>query len=127
MNERVKTLLEEVEELKGETVRCLDKDNRYYNSSFREMVYNLLKEHVGLDHVGPVIETVLKFVNKKADKLPCEKTIRTMNIERLHLAQDQLCEEFSQKSTRWLIMLPTKVFAGEDMKQFKKMSREWTR
>ena len=87
-----------MEELKGETVRCLDKDNRYYNSSFREMVYNLLKEHVGLDHVGPVIETVLKFVNKKADKLPCEKTIRTMNIERLHLAQDQLCEEFSQKS-----------------------------
>ena len=61
------------------------------------MCYELKKQHVGLSHISPVIESVLKFAGKKVSQLPKESTLRNMNKERLILAQAQLADEFKDK------------------------------
>ena len=71
--------------------------NNSYTTEFREMCYELLKEHVGLRHIGPVITSVLRFANRKVTNLPSETSLRTMNKERLALAQRQLAEQFIEK------------------------------
>ena len=75
-----------------EWAKCFDEERKCFTSSFRILVYELLKEHVGSEHVSNVIKSVFKFLNKEADKLPSNTTIRTMNIERLRICQTQIAE-----------------------------------
>ena len=55
LKELVKTLEDRIEELKVHTIETYDKSKKLYTTPFREMCYELLKEHVGLSHIGPVI------------------------------------------------------------------------
>ena len=102
LQEELKSLEDELSNLKNETVTCYDSEKNCFKSEFRMLVYTLLQEHVGLDHINPVINAVLGYVNKTTDRLPCEKTIRTMNIERLHLSQTQLAEDLVEKKNTTL-------------------------
>jgi len=83
LNEKILCLEETIRKLKDETIVTQHKQSHAFTSQFREMVYKLLQEGVTNRQVGPVIEAVLAFANKKVDNLPSEKTIRNMNSERL--------------------------------------------
>ena len=83
LNEKILYLEETIRKLKDETIVTQHKQSHAFTSQFREMVYKLLQEGVTNRQVGPVIEAVLAFANKKVDNLPSEKTIRNMNSERL--------------------------------------------
>ena len=95
LNEKILYLEETIRKLKDETIVTQHKQSHAFTSQFREMVYKLLQEGVTNRQVGPVIEAVLAFANKKVDNLPSEKTIRNMNSERLGQSKQQCSEKLS--------------------------------
>ena len=82
--------------MQNEVIVLLNRDTKTYTKGLQTCVYSILENHVGAKHVGPVINTVLSLVNKKANKLPCVSTIINMNLQRLVLSQIQLAEILSQ-------------------------------
>ena len=104
LREQLKEMETEVAELKAKKNKnkkdTYDATSRCYTPKFRQMVYKLLQEHVGLDHISPVIQAVFEFCDHETDKLPSEKTYRRFNLERLKLSHVQLSEELpDQKYT----------------------------
>ena len=81
-------LHEKVQE--SDIVNLFDNECKIYTHMLQECVYKLLSHNVTTSHVSPVIEIVLKLVNKKPNKLPSTSTINNMNVQRLILAQKQL-------------------------------------
>ena len=75
-----------------------------------EILNTLLSHNVTTSHVSPVIETVLKLVNKKPNKLPSTSTVNNMNIQRLILAQKQLGEEYAVKKNTTILSDETTKF-----------------
>ena len=94
----------------SESVIIFNDDSRVYKSELQECVYTLLSHNVTTSHVSPVIETVLKLVNKKANKLPSTSTVNNMNIQRLMLAQKQLGEEYAVKKNTTILSDETTKF-----------------
>jgi len=54
---------------------------------------------VSTEYYSAVIETVLKLVNKKANKLPSVSTIQNWSLERGLLARKQIAETSSSENT----------------------------
>ena len=115
LREQLKEMETEMSELKGKkkSIENYDVTSRCYTPKFREMVYKLLQEHVGLDHISPVIQAVFEYCGNVCDKLPSEKTYRRFNLERLKLSHIQLAEELPDKSC-------TTIYSDETSKKSEK-------
>jgi hypothetical protein len=78
--------------LQNDTVFLYNEDKNEYISELHACVYTLLNNHVATEHVSCVIESVLKLVDKKANKLPSKSTIKNWALERSFLARKQISE-----------------------------------
>ena len=56
-------------------------------------IYSLLDNDVAYQNISPVIESVLKIVNKKSYRLPAVNTVQNWSIERGVIAQKQIIEQ----------------------------------
>jgi hypothetical protein len=65
--------------------------------------------------VPVVISAVLKMAGLKAYKLPCRTTVLNISLQRLYLAQVQLCEVFSEKEDTVLLTDETSKFGSKFM------------
>lgn len=82
---------EEIEKLlerEGETI--MTSKGGVYTPEFRCLIYSLLGYNVPHHHIADVIRDILAIANKRASTLPTDKTIGTMNLERLTLSQKQI-------------------------------------
>ena len=73
----------------NEIINVFDEDSKRYSPSLKECVYELLQCNVIAGKVSNVIQSVLKMVGMKANKLPCNSTVLSMNLQRLYLAHSQ--------------------------------------
>ena len=74
-----------------------DSQEGAYNADCQKCVYDLLDLGVSASKVGPVIDRVLKLAGKPCDRVPSKSTVLTMNIQRLHLAQEHIGEVLAEK------------------------------
>ncbi|MES9902781.1 MAG: hypothetical protein ABW168_08870, partial [Sedimenticola sp.] len=80
-------------------VNIFDDVTKKYELPVHLCVYSLLDNHVSSEHVGPVIESVLKLVNKKPNKLPCASTVDSWSVERGILSKKHLSENSEKVNT----------------------------
>lgn len=91
-------------------VNLFDDECKSYTPDTQECVYALLNLNVTTSKVPHVIETVLKLVNLKPNKLPSFQTVNNMNIQRLLLAQKQVGEVLPDKDNLCLLSDETSKF-----------------
>ena len=104
-----------IEDNNSKEVSVFDEHRNVYSLELRNCVYSLLQNNVSASEVGPVIDTVLKIVDMKVNKLPSRSTVLNMNIQRLALAQKQLSDEFSTKQNTTLLTDETSKFGKKYM------------
>ena len=105
-------LLKDIDE--QERTVCVFEDRKYTNH-IKQCIYKLLGLNVSASKVTPVIETVLKIVNIKANQLPSKSTVLDLNLQRLFLAQKQISEVFAKEKNTTLLTDETSKFGARYM------------
>lgn len=80
------------DEFNKQEITVYDADRNCYSTELHACVYTLLENHVSAVKKGPVINAVLKLVDKQLNKVPSPSTIHNMNLQRLHISQKQIAE-----------------------------------
>lgn len=87
------------EDISSDTVELYNKEGREFTFQAQRCVHALLSENVATNRVGNVITEVLKLAGKTADRVPSQTTVRSMNIQRLLIAQKHVAEDLSSKKS----------------------------
>ena len=77
--------------------------SRCYTTECQKCVYELLNHNVSVSKIGAVIKSVLAVTGKVCDRVPSKSTVLEMNLQRLHLAQQQLGEVFASEQDTCLL------------------------
>ena len=96
-------------------ITVFDEDTQKFLPHFKQCVYVLLQLNVSAAKVSNVVTSVLHMINIEANKLPSKGTILNMNVQRLCLAQKQLCGIFSSKDNATLMTDATSKFGSKFM------------
>ena len=104
LKEEVKDLNIEINKLRKSKTHFENNTVSGFKDNFRILTYNLLEQHVGLEHITPVIKAVFQYStpNYTYDKFPSERSYRRMNLERLKLSQIQIAEDFCKEENTCL-------------------------
>lgn len=76
----------------NDTVMLYDETAKVCNKDSQQCIYALLENNMTTSKVTPVIETVLKLVNLKPNRLPCLSSVNNTNIQRLILSEKQVSD-----------------------------------
>ena len=84
-------------------IELFDRESATYTSDCQMCVYSLLDSNVSTNKIGSVMETVMNLAGKTCDKVPSKATIINMNLQRLHLAQQQIGDVLADKESSCLL------------------------
>lgn len=73
-----------------------DEKGRPYNDKIRQVYYTFLSRRIGLQHIKPIIESVLSLVDVEIEKLPSVTTACKMVNELGSLSRSQLQSELGK-------------------------------
>ena len=90
-NENLRIVIEQLN--KTENCEVYDEKTKKYDLRLHMCIYSLLDNHVAYQNISPVIESVLKLVNKKPNRLPAVSTVQNWSIERGVIAKKQIIEQ----------------------------------
>ncbi|XP_060574411.1 uncharacterized protein LOC132732081 [Ruditapes philippinarum] len=105
-----KAEIEWLSQMCEQTIITFNDDLRAYTPEMQQCVYSLLQHNVSTTKIPLVIRDVLKLAKMDASHLPSKSTCNNMNIQRLHLAQQQIAEDLPAKMNTCLLSDETSKF-----------------